>query len=310
MTQVTRWLKSIPTGVWLILLFLALIIYPFVVSEYHVHLLVYIMIGALLAQSFNILFGYMGKLSFGHAAFFGVGAYSVAILITKTKTPFFLAIPIAMLVTGIIGLIVGFFCVRRTGYYFAILTMGFGQLLFVIVHKWYGFTSGDDGIHGIPIPELLESIHVHYYYVLVMVSLAIFAIWRILHSPFGYTLIGIRDNSIRTAFSGVNIIRCQLIAFVIACIFAGLAGALFAPFNRAVTPALLDWTKSAEPVNMTIIGGQYAFFGPIIGSIIFNSIQSFILDYTYYWPFVIGLILIPIILFLPGGVVGFFTQKK
>ena len=92
--------------------------------------------------------------------------------------------------------------------------------------------------------------------------------------------------------------------------FAGLAGALFAPFNRAVTPALLDWTKSAEPVNMTIIGGQYTFFGPIIGAIIFNAIQSFILDYTYYWPFVIGLILIPIILFLPGGVVGFFAQKK
>jgi len=310
MTWIIRWLRSIPAALWLVLVSIALIAYPWVVPEYYIHLLVYILIGGLFAQSFNIMFGYMGKLSFGHAAFFGIGAYTAALLVTKADMPFLTIIPIAMVVTGVIGLLVGIFCVRRAGYYFAILTMAFGQLLFVVVHKWYAFTAGDDGIQGIPIPEILESVTVHYYYVLVIVAIAMVIMWRILHGPFGYTLRAIRDNSVRTEFNGVNIVQVQMVAFVIACIFAGLAGALFAPFNRAVTPALLDWTKSAEPVNMTIIGGPYTFLGPMIGAIIFNAIQSVILDYTYYWPFVIGLIIIPIILFLPGGIVGFFTQKK
>jgi branched-chain amino acid transport system permease protein len=305
---VPQWAKSHQSFCWLVPLFLVLIIFPFVISEYYILLLGYILIGGLLAQSFNIMFGYMGKLSFGHAAFFGIGAYTVAILNTKTPVPLFLAIPIALLVSAAIGWVVGFFCVRRAGYYFAILTMAFGQLLFVIVHKWYGFTGGDDGIQGIPIPEILESPKVHYYYILLVVSVSMGLIWRILQGPFGYTLRAIRDNSSRTEFSGVNILRCQLVAFIIACAFAGLAGALFAPFNRAVSPGLLDWTKSADPVNMTLIGGQYTFFGPIVGAVIFLTIQTFILDFTIFWPFVIGCIIIPIILFLPGGIVGFFLR--
>jgi branched-chain amino acid transport system permease protein len=290
-------------------LFLILVLFPFVVPEYYVHLFVYIFIAALFAQSFNIMFGYMGKLSFGHAAFFGIGAYAIAIINTKTSLPFLVAMFLALFVTGVVALIVGYFCVRRTGYYFSILTMAFGQLMYVIVHKWYSFTGGDDGIHGIPIPDILESFMIHYFYILVVVSAAMALIYRILHGPFGYTLRAMRDNSVRTEFNGVDVIRCQLIAFVIASLFAGLAGALFAPFNRAVAPALLDWTKSAEPVNMTIIGGQYAFFGPIIGAAIFMGIQSFILDYTYYWPLIIGSILIVIILFFREGVIGFFSRK-
>jgi branched-chain amino acid transport system permease protein len=310
MKQVTQWLKSFPTALWVSVLFLGLIVYPFVVSEYYIHLLIYILIGGLFAQSFNIIFGYMGKLSFGHAAFFGTGAYVSALLLTKTSVPFLLTIPFVIVITGLIGVVIGFFCVRRSGYYFAILTMAFGQLIYVIVYKWRSLTTGDDGIQGIPIPEVLESVTAHYYYIVVSVAVATVIMWRILQSPFGYTLRAIRDNSIRVEFSGVNVIRCQLVAFVIACIFAGYAGGLFASFNRAVTPALLDWTKSGDPVNMTIIGGQYAFFGPVVGSIIFNLIQSFILDFTYYWPFVMGIIIIIAVLFVPGGVVGFFTQKR
>ena len=160
------------------------------VQEYYIHLLVYILIGGLFAQSFNIMFGYMGKLSFGHAAFFGTGSYAAALLITKARMPFFSIIPIAMLVTGLIALLGWSFCVRRAGYYFAILTMAFGQLLFVVVHKWYAFTSGDDGIQGIPIPEILESVTVHYYYVLIVTGIAMAIMWRVLHGPFGYTLTG------------------------------------------------------------------------------------------------------------------------
>ncbi len=310
MRRFISWLKSFPAFFWLIFVFLGLIIFPFVVQEYYIHLLIYILIGGLFAQSFNIMFGYMGKLSFGHAGFFGVGAYAVAILNTKTSIPFVLGIPIAMLIAGVTGLVAGVFCVRREKYYFAVLTQGFGLILYAIVFKWYGLTGGDDGIQAIPVPEILESVTGHYFYVLLVISLSMGVIWRILHGPFGYMLRAIRDNTTRTIFNGVDVFRCQLVAFVIACMFAGVAGALFASFNRSVTPELLNWTKSAEAVNMTVIGGQYAFLGPLIGSAIFMAIQSFILDFTYYWPFVIGLILIPIILFLPGGVVGFFTQER
>jgi branched-chain amino acid transport system permease protein len=141
-----------------------------------------------------------------------------------------------------------------------------------------------------------------------MVVVSMFLIRRILQGPFGYTLRAIRDNPSRAEFSGVDIFRCQLVAFVIACVFAGLAGALFAPFNRAVSPGLLDWIKSSDPINMTLIGGQYTFFGPIVGAAIFLAIQTFILDFTIFWPFVIGCIIIPIILFLPGGIVGFLLR--
>ncbi len=293
----------------LTLLFVALILFPWVVSEYYIHLLIYILIGALLAQSFNFLFGYMGKLSFGHAGFSGAAGYVVAILSTRMSSPFILNILIALIFSAVLGLVVGFFTVRRSGYYFAILTTGFGQLLFTIVFKWYDFTGGDNGIQGIPIPELLESIEIHYYYILLMVTLSMVTMWRILDGPFGYTLRAIRDNATRTEFSGVNIFRCQLIAFMISVIFAGFSGALFAPFNRSVSPGLLEWIKSGDPVNMTLIGGQNAFFGPIIGAAIYMAGQTFVLDYTYYWPLVIGIVIVFIILFLPGGVLGFFSRK-
>jgi branched-chain amino acid transport system permease protein len=310
MTRISQWLKSRKASNWLILLFLVLIIFPFVVPEYYIHLLVYILIGGLFAQSFNLMFGYMGKLSFGHSAFFGAGAYVVAILCTKTKLPYLLSIPIAVLIGAALGLIVGFFCVPRKMFYFAVLTQGFGLILYAIVFKWYGFTGGDDGIQGIPIPEILESINVHYFYVIFMVTLSMFIIWLILRGPFGYTLRAIRENSVRAEFDGININRIQLINFVIASIFATVAGVLFATFNRSVSPELLNWPKSGDAVMMAVIGGRYAFFGPMVGSAIFNGIQSFILDFTYFWPFVIGLIVIPIILFLPGGLVGFFLQRK
>jgi len=310
MIRVTQWLKSGKGSNWLILLFLALIIFPFVMPEYYTHLLVYILIGGLFAQSFNLMFGYMGKLSFGHSAFFGTGAYVVAILCTKTKLPFLLSIPIAVFIGAALGLIVGFFCVPRKMFYFAVLTQGFGLILYAIVFKWRGFTGGDDGIQGIPIPEILESVQVHYFYVLFVVGLSMFIIWLILRAPFGYTLRAIRENSIRAEFDGINIKRCQLINFVIASIFAVVAGVLFASFNRSVSPDLLNWPKSGEAVNMAVIGGRFAFFGPMVGSAIFMTIQSFILDFTYFWPLVIGLIVIPIILFLPGGVVGFFFQRR
>lgn len=294
---------------WLAALGVFFIFLPIIVARFYLVLVPYILIAGLLALSFNLLFGFMGRLSFGHAAFFGVGAYTVALLATRTDVPLPISILSALLVCGIIALIVGYLSVRLRGYYFAILTMAFGQLLFVIVFKWYSLTSGDDGIHGIPVPSMLESITGQYYFVLVLTGIAMIVLWRIIGSPFGYTLRSIRDNEVRAEFNGINVMKYQLIAFVIAGIFAGFAGALFAPFNRSITPHMLDWTKSAEPVIMSVIGGQFTFFGPLVGAAIFILLQSFSLRYTLYWQMIIGIIFIVVVLFMPGGVLGFLLEK-
>lgn len=304
----SKWTTLLFTNWWLVVLVAFAVFLPLIMSPYTLLLAGYILIAALFAQSFNLMFGFMGKLSFGHAGYFGVGAYTVALLATRTNIPLFFSIPAAILVTGIIAFIIGFFCVRRSGYYFAILTMAFSQLLFVIVYKWYKFTHGDDGIHGIPVPAFLDSSVAQYYFVLALCGFAIAILWRITYSPFGYILRCMRDNPVRTEFNGINLTRYQLIAFVIAALFAGFAGALFTVFNRAVTPGLLDWTRSADPVIMTVIGGQFTFFGPFIGAIIFLFLQSFILQYTIFWPIIIGCILLLVVLFVPGGVVGTLQQ--
>jgi len=294
---------------WFSLLVIAAIILPYVLSQFYIIVLVEGLCMAVLALSFNLLFGYMGQLSFGQAAFYGVGAYTVSMLLTRTDIPFFLALPAGIVLAGIFGLIIGYFCVRLRGIYFAILTLAFGQLMFVIVHQWYSFTGGDDGIQNIFPPEFIQSTTAYYYFVLVVFILAVFVMRAIVNSPFGYTLKAMRENTERTEFIGVNIVRYQLIAFVIAAAFAGLAGAIWAPFNRSVTPAMLIWSKSGEPVMATILGGPGVLLGPVVGTLIYIILHSIILGFTYYWSFIIGFIIVFVVLFLPGGILGFIQEK-
>jgi branched-chain amino acid transport system permease protein len=293
-----------------VVLYLVMWVLPFIISKYHVQLLTFILINALFAQSFNLMFGYGGKLSFGHAAFFGVGAYTVGIMLVKASAPFWLSMVTGVAISALMALVIGYFCIRRMGYYFAILTTAFGQLLFVIVDKWGSLTGGYDGLQGIYPPSLIGSIQTYYFYVLIMVTVSLGIIYGVVASPFGYTLRAIRDNATRTEFNGVNIKKLQLVAFTLSGTFGGLSGCLFAPFNCSLAPALLDWTKSADPIIMTIIGGQSTFYGPILGAAVFAILQSILLDFTVYWPFVIGSLLVIIILFLPSGLTGVFSKKR
>ena len=155
---------------WLIPGLAALALLPAAADPYTLYLLTFLFIGVLLALSFNILFGYMGQLPFGHAAFFGIGAYVVALCSTRAGLPLYVSFPLAVLIAAAFGAVIGFFCVRRTGYYFAVLSMAFGELLHVVVHKWYGFTGGDDGVQGIPVPAIFDSIVFQYYFVLAVVA--------------------------------------------------------------------------------------------------------------------------------------------
>jgi branched-chain amino acid transport system permease protein len=294
---------------WLVLALAVSVVLPLVVGVFWVHVLTEILIMGLFATSFNLLFGYMGQLSFGQAAYYGIGAYTTALMITKASMPLPLCMVASILLAGIFALIFGYFCVRLTGIYFAILTMAFGQLVFYIIFQWYSFTGGDNGIQGIPVPPLLQEAHVYYYFTLAVVIAALIVMRFITNSPFGYTMRAIRDNSDRTRFIGINIRRYMLINFVIAGMFAALAGSLWAPFNRSVAPDLANWAHSGIPVFMAVIGGPLGFFGPLVGSVVYTFLSAFVTGFTEYWPIVIGIIIIFIVLFLPGGILGTLQMK-
>lgn len=294
---------------WLGLIFISALILPLVVGEFWVHVAVEILILGLFAVSFNMIFGYMGQLSFGHAAYYGVGAYATGLLMVKTSVPLPICLLASMVVAGLCALILGYFCVRLTGIYFAILTLAFGQLIYYIIFQWYSFTGGDDGLQGIIPPDLLSSANAYYYFTLIIVTAALFVMWLISQSPFGYTMQAIRENDERTRFIGINVRRYMLINFVIAGMFAGLAGGLWGPFNRSIAPDLCNWHQSGIPVFMTVIGGPLNFLGPMVGSVVYTFLFAFVTGFTEYWPLTIGLIIIVVVLYMPGGVLGLVAEK-
>jgi len=304
--QKDSWLKR---AWWLLLLIIAAFLAPTVLSEFYLSVLCEALVMSLMALSFNLLFGYMGQLSFGQAAFFGLGGYAVAMLLTKAHFNFWLSIVAAILVAGVIGLVVGIFCVRLRGIYFAVLTLAFGQLIFTIVFKWHDFTGGDDGIQGVFPPEFLKSPTAYYYFILLVFLVSAFILWKIIHSPFGQTVVAMRENSERTEFLGIHIAKYQLIAFVIAAAFCGLAGAIWVPFYRSVAPSYLNWIKSGEPVMAAILGGQSVFLGPVLGMFVITFFHAWVLGFTVYWPVVMGALILAIIFFLPGGILGFAQEK-
>jgi len=300
-----------------VLLGLAFLFVPLLPGDFPTIVGVEILILGLFALSFNLIYGYMGQISFGHAAFFGLGAYATALLFRASQTAtgeigyidFFLSLLIAMPVSAIGALIVGFFCVRLTGIYFALLSLAFGELLFYIVFSWYGFTGGDDGIQGLMPPPFFRDPDNYYYFTLAVVAVAGLLLWRITNSPFGYTLKMLRDNQRRAAFLGINVRLAMLMNFVVAGAFAGVAGALWGPFQRSVAPVLLGWMESGIPVFMTLIGGADFFAGPIVGSVIYTALNSYVTRYTVYWPLTIGLIILVIVLFFPGGILSIIDTR-
>jgi branched-chain amino acid transport system permease protein len=290
---------------------------PLLPGEYWTQVATEILILGLFAMSFNLLYGYMGQISFGHAAFFGLGAYATAMLFMRLKTTdgeigmldFFLSLLAGPPVAALGALIVGFFCVRLTGIYFAMLSLAFGELLFYIVFSWYSFTKGDDGIQGLLPPLYFQDAVNYYYLTLAIVVVALLLMWRIAESPFGYIMRTLRDNQRRAAFLGINVRLHMLMNFVIAGAFAGMAGALWGPFSRSVSPGLLGWQESGIAVFMTLIGGAGSFVGPIVGSVIYTMLQAVVKMYTVYWPLTIGTIILLIVLFVPGGVLGLIEKR-
>jgi branched-chain amino acid transport system permease protein len=293
---------------------LLLLAVPLFAGRFYQYLLTQILIASLVAVAFNLLLGTTGLLSFGQAAFYGVGAYTVGLLATKAGFATLPALLLAPVFAAVVAALIGFFCVRLSGVHFAMLTLAFGQLVFTVAFKWYGFTGGDNGIQGIPVRPLpggleIGSTQSMYYFALVVVGFSVEILRRIRSSPFGATLKSIRENGQRAAYLGVNVKLYQWTAFVIAGAFTGLAGGLYALMEKSITPDIIHWTKSGEPVFMTIIGGIYTFAGPMVGAVVFTVLNSYLVAWTEKWALVLGIVLLVMVLLLPGGIVGFVNEK-
>jgi branched-chain amino acid transport system permease protein len=291
-----------------IILFLVLLILPSFIPRFYTYILALIFVTSLLAMSLNLVVGHGGMFQFHHGVFYGVGAYTIALMLKKTSLPMWAGFFAGPIVAAIIGLIIGWLCVRLTRLYFGMLQISLGSLIWVIVFRWYSFTGGDDGIPGIPMPSLLSSLRNSYYFILIILAICLILMYMILKSPFGSTLQAIRDNPQRCEAIGINVRRHQLIAIVIATFFAGVAGVLFVALERSVFADLLFWTFSLEIFIMCLLGGWFTFAGPILGAAIIVALRTFVGIFTEYWTLILGIVLTLIIFFLPEGVMGFFQK--
>jgi branched-chain amino acid transport system permease protein len=299
---------SRPTG-FVLLLFVILLLVPPLVPRFFVYILGLIYVTSLLAMSLNLLVGFGGLYQFHHVVFYGVGAYTIALLLTKTSLPMGIGFVAGPILAAATGLVIGWFCVRLTGLYFGMLQISLGSLIWAIVYRWYKFTGGDDGIHWIPMPAFLSSLNQSYYFILIVLAVSLAFLYLILKSPFGSTLQAIRDNPQRCEAVGINVRRHQLRAIVIGTFFAGVAGVLFVVLERSVFPDLLFWTFSLEIFIMCLLGGWFTFFGPVMGTAITIALRTFAGKYTEYWTLILGVLLILLIFFLPEGVMGYLAEK-
>jgi branched-chain amino acid transport system permease protein len=304
--------RSIP---WTLVVFLIAVWVPAIGSRYDTFLGTQIAIDALFVVSLNLLLGTTGLVSFGHAAYFGIGAYGCGVLMKTYAVPFVLAFPAAGLIAAFFALIFGFFCVRLSALYFAMLTLAFAQIVWAICFKWNAVTGGDEGLPNIPYPSLdwisslpglrdLSTADEFYLLTIVLVAISFAVLRQIIRSPFGRMLTTIRDNPERAAFIGLNVRAYELAAFVVAGGFAGLAGALYGIFNRGAFADYVFWSKSAEVLIMAILGGINYFWGPPVGAFALVWLNQEITSYTEYWPFVLGVVLLVLLFALPGGIVG------
>ncbi|HEY8341827.1 MAG TPA: branched-chain amino acid ABC transporter permease [Calditerricola sp.] len=294
---------------------IALAMVPWTAGEYWTFVMTEILILALFAVSFNLLLGYGGMLSLGHAAPFGLGAYTVALLVLRAGVT---SIPGTLLagaaVSALAGLVIGYFCVRASRVFFTMLTLAFAQMFYALASRWYAVTGGDTGLPGLPAGVFfgtpVASRMGNYYVVLVCVLLSLWVLWRVTRSPFGLILTAIRDNPKRVRYLGVSVARHQLVAFVVAWIFAGLAGGLWAWNQRAAFPDTLEWGRSAEVLAMAILGGHTTFWGPIAGAAIYTLLLTLFTRSFEYWSLVLGLIVITVALAFPNGITGLLDKHR
>lgn len=278
-----------------------------------------VLVLGLAAMSVNFLLGFTGVLSFGHAAYFGLGAYGAgfALKYLAPSTP--LALLCGMLLAGLAGALLGALSVRRRGVYFAMVTIAFGQVFYYIAFQWSSVTGGDDGLRGfsrVPLNlgiatiDILSSANAFYYFVLFCLALAVGLMGFILRSPFGRTMVAIRENERRARFLGIPVDRHIWIAFTLSCFFMGFAGALYALLNNFADPRGLHYSQSGDFVMMAVMGGMRSLWGPLLGAAVFVVLQDYLSSITINWMSFVGMLFVAIVLFFPRGLLGFIRRRS
>ena len=288
---------------------------PLFASQFVSYLMLTFFAYAITVIGFNLLFGYTGLLSFGHALFMAVGAYTAAFLTGKFSVRNMeVILVVAVIVASILAALIGAICVRYIKIYFAMLTLAFGMLFYTFLLKFYYLTGGDEGMRVLrpyllgfnlsEIPKMQFLTGSYYAYTFVILAILSLIMWKIVSSPFGLCLKAIRDNPEKAEYLGVSVRKYRWYAFVISGAYAAVGGALLAPAIGQVDPGLTYWTHSGTLVFMTLLGGFENFFGPLIGGIVYIFLQDKIMSLTAYWRFIFGGILAFIVIAAPGGVAG------
>jgi branched-chain amino acid transport system permease protein len=292
---------------------LALYLLPWALDVLRLRMAIEILYFGLFAVSFNLLFGYAGLLSFGHAATFGVGGYTVGLALKYVAgLPLLIALGLGALAGALGGVLIGFFCVRLRGTYFALLTLAFSQFLYAVALKWRDVTRGDDGlivsvpdisVPGVGVLRMGNPAH-FYWLTLTVVAVCLWAAWRFTRTPLGNAVLLMRENDERAAFLGYSVMSTKLIVFTVAATLAAVAGGLFASFQRLISPTALDLPLSTEVVFMAVLGGTSSFLGPFLGATVYLLLQDWLSRTTDRWPFVLGLVFVLMVLYAHTGLTG------
>ncbi len=275
---------------------------PDISSRFEIYLATSAMILALWAISYNLMLGYAGMVSFAHAAYFGIGAYTVGLLFQRYHLPVLEGLLLTPIAGALVGLATGLVALRAVRLYFSLLTLAISQLLFTIAFNWVAVTGGDNGVHGITIPDQLSDYTPLYYFVAGVVGLCLIVMFVITRSPFGAALAAIRENRERARSIGINVKMYELAVYTLASTFAAIAGGLFAVFQQEAYPEMLYWTQNAQPVVVALLGGTGSFLGPAIGAFIYTVLQNTLSkNYANQFDIILGAIVLVVVLIVPGG---------
>jgi branched-chain amino acid transport system permease protein len=296
-----------------------LLVLPLFASQFINYLMLTFFAYAITVIGLNLLFGYTGLLSFGHALFMAVGAYTAAFLTSKFSVLYMeIILIVSVIVASILAGMIGAICVRYIKIYFAMLTLAFGMLFYTFLLKFYYLTGGDEGMRVLrpyllgfnlsEVPKMQFLTGSYYIYALAILAILTFIMWKIVSSPFGLCLKAIRDNPEKAEYLGVSVRKYRWYAFVISGAYAAIGGALLAPAIGQVDPGLTYWTHSGTLVFMTLLGGFENFLGPLIGGVVYIFLQDKVMSLTTYWRFIFGGILAFIVIAAPGGIAGVISS--
>jgi branched-chain amino acid transport system permease protein len=272
-----------------------------------------VMIYALAAMGLNLLLGFTGGLSFGHAAYFGLGAYGTGLMLANYTNNTLLALLVGTVVGGLAALVLGPLAVRRRGIYFSMITIAIGQMFYFIAVRWNSFTGGEDGLTGFsrqPIYGMQLGSVQFYYFVLLFFAIGALVLWTILNSPLGHTFVAIRENQKRLVFLGIRVERYIALSFAISGVICALAGGLNALLDNFASPDDLRYTLSGNFLIIVVLGGMRNFWGPLLGAVIFVLVQNYVSAIMQNWMTVLGLIFVLSVMFFPLGLLGFFRRRS